>query len=68
MRQEIVELLQNNSEHARQFHSRFDDVQDAQQPEAVTVCCSDSRVLQDHMWGNDEPGRLFTCSNIGNRV
>jgi carbonic anhydrase len=20
------------------------------------------------MWGNDEPGRVFTCSNIGNRV
>jgi len=68
MSRTIVELLENNSEHANAFHSRFDDVQDAQHPDAVTVCCSDSRVLQDHVWGNDEPGRLFTCGNIGNRV
>ncbi|MFB6308994.1 MAG: carbonic anhydrase [Haloarculaceae archaeon] len=64
----IVDLLAANAEHAEQFQSRFDDLQDAQHPEAVTVCCSDSRVLQDHMWGNADPGRLFTCSNIGNRV
>jgi carbonic anhydrase len=62
------ELLRKNAEHADQFRESFDHVQDAQRPDAVTVCCSDSRVLQDHMWGNDEPGRLFTCSNIGNRV
>ena len=68
MRREVTELLEHNAEHARRFESRFDDVLDAQRPTAVTVCCSDSRVLQDHMWGNDEPGRLFTCSNIGNRV
>lgn len=68
MHQVFVEVLQDNTEHARRFQPRFDDVQDAQHPEAVTVCCSDSRVLQDHMWQNDEPGRLFTCSNIGNRV
>jgi carbonic anhydrase len=68
MRETLVEFLQNNAAHAETFQSRFDDVQDAQRPDAVTVCCSDSRVLQDHMWGNDEPGRVFTCSNIGNRV
>ena len=68
MQRTLVELLQHNSEHADEFQSKFDDVQDAQYPDAVTVCCSDSRVLQDHMWGNDEPGRLFTCGNIGNRV
>lgn len=61
-------LLGHNQEHAREFQSRFEGLQDAQQPDAVTVCCSDSRVLQDHIWGNDEPGRLFTCGNIGNRV
>jgi carbonic anhydrase len=68
MQRTLVELLQHNSDHADEFQSKFDDVQDAQHPDAVTVCCSDSRVLQDHMWGNDEPGRLFTCGNIGNRV
>ena len=68
MRQIIVELLRNNSKHAEEFQSRFGDVQESQRPDAVTVCCADSRVLQDHIWGNDEPGRLFTCGNIGNRV
>ena len=64
----FVELLRRNSEHASEFRSRFDCVQDSQRPDVVTVCCSDSRVLQDHIWGNDDPGRIFTCSNIGNRV
>ena len=64
----LAELLEHNAEHAREFESHFDDVQESQRPDAVTVCCSDSRVLQDHLWGNDEPGRIFTCANIGNRV
>ena len=68
MNDTVRELLVANSTHAATFESRFDDVQDAQYPDAVTVCCSDSRVLQDHVWGNDEPGHLFTCGNIGNRV
>ncbi|UPV74456.1 IcfA [Halorussus limi] len=68
MHQTFVELLERNAEHAEEFQSRFGGVQDSQHPAVVTVCCSDSRVLQDEMWGNDEPGRVFTCSNIGNRV
>ncbi|MFC7096222.1 carbonic anhydrase [Halobaculum marinum] len=64
----VMDLLHDNAAHAREFSSRFDDVQAGQHPEAVTVCCSDSRVLQDHVFGNDTPGRLFTCGNIGNRV
>ncbi|WP_158056602.1 carbonic anhydrase [Halorussus halophilus] len=68
MHQTFAELLERNSEHAAEFDSRFDDVQDSQHPDVVTVCCSDSRVLQDRMWGNDQPGHIFTCSNIGNRV
>jgi carbonic anhydrase len=64
----VIDLLRTNEAHADSFHDRFGGVQDAQHPDAVTICCSDSRVLQDHAWGNDEPGRLFTCSNIGNRV
>ncbi|MGM0591211.1 MAG: carbonic anhydrase [Halobacteriota archaeon] len=68
MQQPVVELFRENTAHSEQFHSRFDAVQDAQHPEVVTICCSDSRVLQDHIFGNDEPGRIFTCANIGNRV
>ncbi|QLK26893.1 carbonic anhydrase [Natrinema zhouii] len=68
MHREFIELLEANADHAETHQSQFDDVQESQEPDVVTVCCSDSRVLQDHMWGNDEPGRIFTCGNIGNRV
>ena len=68
MHRTVAELLRGNEEHAATFDSQFDGLQDSQHPEAVSVCCSDSRVLQDHIWGNDEPGRIFTVGNIGNRV
>ena len=68
MNDNFVELLRSNLQHAKIFQDKFDEVQDSQEPDFVTVCCSDSRVLQDHMWGNDHPGHMFTCSNIGNRV
>ena len=68
MKQSFVDLLQDNAAHADEFRSLFDDVQESQRPEVVAVCCSDSRVLQDHMWGNERPGQVFTASNIGNRV
>ena len=64
----LLGLLAGNADYAAAFQDRFDDVQDGQWPEAVTVCCSDSRVLQDHLWGNDEPGHLFSVGNIDNRV
>jgi len=68
LKEETIELLESNLHHAKNFQDKFDNVQDSQEPEFVTVCCSDSRVLQDHMWGNKHPGKIFTCSNIGNRV
>jgi carbonic anhydrase len=64
----FADLLAGNAEHAEAYRSRFDDLQDGQHPAAVTVCCSDSRVLADHLWGNEAPGHLFTVNNIGNRV
>lgn len=64
----IVDMLAGNQRHAAEFQSRFDDVQNAQHPDAVTVCCADSRVLQDELWANTDPGSIFTCANIGNRV
>jgi carbonic anhydrase len=68
MNETVRSLLAANREHARADPSRFDDLQDGQRPAAVSVCCSDSRVLQEHLWGVDEPGRVFTVGNIGNRV
>lgn len=68
MDSEIVELIRSNLEHAKLFQDRFSHLQDSQNPDYLTVCCSDSRVLQDHMWGNEHPGEIFTSGNIGNRV
>lgn len=68
MENSFVQLLESNLGHTEKFGEKFDHVQDKQEPEFVTVCCSDSRVLQDHMWGNEHPGKIFTCSNIGNRT
>lgn len=69
MTESFIDLLNRNEDHARRFENeRFESVQNGQSPEFVTVCCSDSRVLQDELFGNRTPGRVFTCSNIGNRV
>jgi len=68
MREAFIDLLRANADHAREFRSAFDDVQGSQRPPVVTVCCADSRVLQDRMWENETPGGVFTCANIGNRV
>ncbi|MFB6219941.1 MAG: carbonic anhydrase [Halolamina sp.] len=68
MNDRFLTMLDRNADHAAAFDSRFGGLQQGQEPDAVTVCCADSRVLQDHIWGNDEPGRVFTCGNIGNRV
>jgi len=68
MNRTVVDLLERNAAHATAFQSRFDEVQVAQHPDVVTVCCSGSRVLQDHLWGNDRPGEIFTCGKIANRV
>ncbi|MFB6218119.1 MAG: carbonic anhydrase [Halobacteriaceae archaeon] len=64
----LAELLAGNRAHVAAVRDRFEGLEHAQHPEAVTVTCSDSRVLGDHIWGNDELGRLFTVGNIGNRV
>lgn len=47
----------------------FADVQESQDPNAVSVCCSDSRVAQSPMFASIvETGSLFTPSNIGNKA
>jgi len=68
MDETFLAMLERNAAHAEAFDGRFEGLEHEQHPEAVTVCCSDSRVLQDHIWDNDEPGRLFSVGNIGNRV
>jgi carbonic anhydrase len=68
MNRTVVDLLAGNEAHAAAVADEFDALQLAQHPDAVSVCCSDSRVLQDALWGNEEPGEVFTVGNIGNRV
>ena len=65
----LEELLAGNQRHvAGLADDHFADVQDGQQPDVVSICCSDSRVPQVEMWDSDEPGTVFTPSNIGNQV
>lgn len=62
-------LLERNREHVDSLpEGHFNAVRDGQRPEVVSICCSDSRVPQEGMWSVDEPGWLFTPSNIGNQV
>jgi carbonic anhydrase len=68
MNETVIEMLAGNSRHTERIAGQFDGLQESQAPDAVTVCCGDSRVMQDAMWANDQPGYLFTHSNIGNRV
>jgi len=62
-------LLSGNAAHVESLpDDYFAAVQEGQAPEVVSVCCSDSRVPQDGMWSVDEPGWLFSASNIGNQA
>lgn len=65
----LSSLFDRNRTHTESLsQGHFDAVQDGQQPALVSICCSDSRVSQEGMWSTDEPGWVFTPSNIGNQV
>ncbi|RQG92939.1 carbonic anhydrase [Natrarchaeobius halalkaliphilus] len=65
----LSELLSGNQRHVEDLsNDYFSSVRTGQHPEAVSVCCSDSRVPQERMWGVEDPGTVFTPSNIGNQV
>jgi carbonic anhydrase len=65
----IAELLERNAQHTASLaDDHFDGVQDGQEPAVVSACCSDSRVAKEGMWSLEEPGWLFSVSNIGNQV
>ncbi|MDF9747421.1 carbonic anhydrase [Natrinema salsiterrestre] len=67
---EILErLLAGNERHVEALpDDYFAEVQTGQHPTVVAICCSDSRVSHEGMWGIDRPGAVFTPSNIGNQV
>lgn len=65
----LLDLLEGNREHTDAIaDDHFAAVQDGQEPSVVSVCCSDSRISQEGMWHVEEPGWLFTPSNIGNQA
>lgn len=65
----LADLLERNASHASSLPAGyFTTVEEAQEPAAVSVCCSDSRVSQEGMWSIESPGWLFTPSTIGNQV
>ena len=65
----LAALLERNARHVESLpDGYFEDVEDGQEPAAVSICCSDSRVPQSGMWDVTEPGWLFTPSTIGNQV
>ena len=65
----LAELLERNARHVESLPpDYFSEVEDGQEPAAVSICCSDSRVPQEGMWDVDEPGWVFTPSTIGNQV
>lgn len=49
-------------------HSKlFERLATGQQPQALFICCSDSRVMPEMVTQSD-PGTLFTCRNAGNLI
>lgn len=65
----LAGLLAGNDDHVAGLAvDAFTGLESAQDPDVVTVCCADSRVPQERMWGIDRPGTLFTPSTIGNQV
>ena len=49
-------------------HSKlFEKLAKGQQPQALFICCSDSRVMPEMMMQSD-PGVVFSCRNAGNLI
>ncbi|WP_049922303.1 carbonic anhydrase [Halopiger djelfimassiliensis] len=65
----LERLLAGNQRHVEALpEDYFADVQESQHPNVVAICCSDSRVAHEGMWGIERPGAVFTPSNIGNQI
>ncbi|NUB90419.1 carbonic anhydrase [Haloterrigena sp. SYSU A121-1] len=68
-RDTLEKLLAGNERHVEALPADyFAAVQTSQHPTVVAICCSDSRVFHEGMWGIERPGAVFTPSNIGNQV
>jgi carbonic anhydrase len=65
----LERLLEGNDRHVRDTAaSHFEGLRDAQDPDVVTVSCSDSRVPAEGAWDVEAAGELFTSVNVGNQA
>lgn len=61
-------LGKENQNHVDEFGEELEDHQEGQDPSLVTMTCSDSRVLQGDMFGENFIGEEFTNAQAGNHV
>ncbi|MFC6826065.1 carbonic anhydrase [Halopelagius fulvigenes] len=62
-------LLEGNERHVRDTAAdHFSGLREGQDPDVVTVSCSDSRVPAEGAWDVAEAGELFTSVNVGNQA
>lgn len=65
-------LFEGNREHVEELEHNHSDligrIQQGQDPEFVTVCCSDSRVSNESSFSHDSPGTNFTVGEIGSKA
>lgn len=65
----LERLLEGNERHVRDIDDDyFSGLRERQDPDAVTVNCSDSRVPGRSVWGVSEAGELFASVNVGNQA
>ncbi len=64
----LNELSEKNDEHVEEFSDKLKQHLDGQDPEVTTILCSDSRVIQGKICGNEVLGREFSHERIGNRT
>lgn len=61
-------LGEQNQNHVEDFSSELEDYQHGQDPSLVTMTCSDSRVLQGDIFGENKLGEEFTNAQAGKHV
>ncbi|MGH8766412.1 MAG: carbonic anhydrase [Burkholderiales bacterium] len=67
MRKLIEGIVQFRETQLAQYAAHFRDLAEGQQPDALFITCSDSRVVPN-LLASTEPGDLFTMRNVGNLV
>jgi carbonic anhydrase len=67
MRKLIMGIVEFREKMLPQYAQQFSSLALSQQPDALFVTCSDSRVVPD-LLASTHPGDLFTMRNVGNLI